>query len=109
VRGDHHWWQQDTSTAVSQESARGGHHWLQQLFGNSDDTSTTISPDSAGGGRAWWQQVSAHSTTEAASTIVSADSLSDAWGHHWQQMSAGSTTSATGGHDWHQHANFWHH
>ena len=109
VRGDHHWWQQDTSTAVSQESARGGHHWLQQLFGNSDDASTTISPDSAGGGRAWWQQVSAHSTTEAASRIVSADSLSDGWGDHWQQMSAGSTTSAAGGHDWHQHVNFWHH
>ncbi|WFU18450.1 right-handed parallel beta-helix repeat-containing protein [Bradyrhizobium sp. CB3481] len=111
ARGGHQWWQQDTSATVSQELVRGGHHWLQQAFDNlsADDTSTSVSPDAVGGGRAWWQQVSTHSMAEVASTIVSADSLSDGWGHHWQQLSAGSMTSPTGGQDWQQHANFWHH
>ncbi|ANW00256.1 right-handed parallel beta-helix repeat-containing protein [Bradyrhizobium icense] len=123
IRGGHHWWQQafgnsstdDSTTTISPDSPRGGHHWWQQTFGNSsrdDASTTTVSLDSARGGQHWWQQTFDNSTTNGTSTTVSRESISDGWGHHWQQTSADLTTSplgGQGGHDWQQHANFWHH
>jgi hypothetical protein len=98
-----------TSTTVSSDSARGGHHWWQHTFGNSSTDDTTASPDSARGGHHWWEQAFGNSTTDdKRSTTVSPDSTSEGLGHHWQQTFAGLTTSALGGHDWQQHANFWH-